>query len=139
MLCVAFYICFFIQYCYFWYVHGISCCVIFCCNLVYSQVSFRGFALCYLHCCCVHSCTYLSFFGTCVEVSVCILRKRDRERKIGKEKGERQGGRERKRRREEFLGRRLYMSSVLLIIAKLLSKVIAPVTLPSCSPLPMLF
>lgn len=125
---------FFIQYCYFWYVHGISCCVIFCYVIWCIHKSHLGVFASVTSIAAVCILVYV-FFGTCVEVSVCILRK-SRERKIGKEKGERQGGREREReRREEFLGRRLYMSSVLLIIAKLLSKVIAPVTLP-LAPLP---
>lgn len=89
-----FYICFFIQYCYFWYVHGISCCVIFCYVIWCIHKSHLGvFALCYLHCCCVHSCICL-FWHLCG--SFCLYtekREKDRER----EGGERQGGRERRR------------------------------------------
>lgn len=105
---------------------------------MYSQVSDLG---------CLPSVTSIGavcilvyvFFGTYVEVSVCILRKReterekDREREVGRDKEEEK---EKGGRNFQVIG---YTRLVLLIIAKLLSKVISPMTLPSCSPLPMLF
>lgn len=103
MLCVAFYICFFIQSLLFLICACISCCVIFCYVIwCIPQVSFRGFALCYLHCCCVHSCICLL---APVWKFLFVYWEREREKEEGKRRGEARRKRMREReRREEFLG-----------------------------------
>ena len=63
---------------------------------MYSQVSDLGFLPSVTSIAAVCILVYV-FFGTYVEISVCILRKRETERKIGKEKrGETRKNRKRK-------------------------------------------